>query len=1177
MKNKLKHLLCGISTLCLAGSLVFASPIGSESVQASSNYHSTDGTVHFLTLPDNTDAILLECDGKFGMVDSGEDSDYPHGNDSRYPLRPGVTTGNGYEGRVISYLQELGVNSSNFEFYIGTHPHSDHIGSADEVIRTFHPKRVYIEPYSDKDITDETHLWDNLYVYDQMVSAAKDTGATLIQYFNEDAPLYPETVSVKGSITWIEPEITVDPEPTTAPQPTAAPETTTESERTPESKQAPGSSSLEEFPDSSDTSIDSKDGLQEAPSTSDTEAGTENSSDESSVISSESDPVSDNNTTISDVTVSKAAVSTVHQLSLSEASNLSVASLSTDSTSPGETGSSGSTSSESSVAPPSVISVKLSWGTTDNQSVTLTTGSNSANGTITQIDENHWEYEFRSVPKYDDNKSAYTYKVAPAAADGYSFTPIDDSKFDFSCTLRNKKSETTVPTVSPSADSGVIDEQPDDSVSGTSDNLVTANIPSSDRVVAGSDIDMTNANRNDRAIAGKSSIHDDSTGSVSTPVFYLGDTHKLRIEIMNIGVSRPQPDANYFSLGVKVTNEQTHTTAFLSGDINNYIGAETELASKLGHVNLLKIGHHGCYGSNTYKYIKTLSPNMAVMTGMYNYVSNATIGDEYSTVDTLFAMASRGTPLYVTGWYSNDVKALVFHLNPSLNNNVPSGKSLVATGWLIDGSNTVVYYENGFPTNCSGWKKDLYGNYYYFQNSSIPLMNQFIQDQSTWYYLNEHGRRVTGWVFSGGAYYYMNPSDGSMVTGWIQLNNKWYYLGSNGAMYTGTHTIDGSEYTFDSSGAMVTSLWVGNHYYGSDGKWIPNYHNTNWRKDANGFWYIRANGSYPVNTWELIDGTWYYFDQRGYMVTGWLRLGSNWYYLNTDGSLHIGWLKLGNDSYYMDSSGVMITGWGNVSGSWYYFTGSGAMYGKGWHVINNKYYYMYNSGRTAINTWIGDSYVDGSGAWIPGKARYSTGWIQDGARWWYRHQDGRFTKDNWEFINNNWYFFDQSGWMVTGWLKRGNTWYYLSGSGAMATGWINLGGTWYYLNGNGAMASNTWIGSSYVNGSGAWVPNQLSIQTGWIRSGSQWWYRHQDGSFTRNGWEFINGRWYYFNQSGWMVTGWIRLGNTWYYLSSSGAMATGWINLGGTWYYLYGSGAMAANTRIGSWYVNYSGAWVPGR
>ena len=74
----------------MAGSLVFASPSGISTVQAAttdSTFHSTDGTIHFLTLNHNTDAILIECDGKFGMVDSGEDNDYPDGSDPRYPDR----------------------------------------------------------------------------------------------------------------------------------------------------------------------------------------------------------------------------------------------------------------------------------------------------------------------------------------------------------------------------------------------------------------------------------------------------------------------------------------------------------------------------------------------------------------------------------------------------------------------------------------------------------------------------------------------------------------------------------------------------------------------------------------------------------------------------------------------------------------------------------------------------------------------------------------------------------------------------------------------------------------------------------------------------------------------------------------------------------------------------------
>ena len=42
----------------------------------------------------------------------------------------------------------------------------------------------------------------------------------------------------------------------------------------------------------------------------------------------------------------------------------------------------------------------------------------------------------------------------------------------------------------------------------------------------------------------------------------------------------------------------------------------------------------------------------------------------------------------------------------------------------------------------------------------------------------------------------------------------------------------------------------------------------------------------------------------------------------------------------------------------------------------------------------------------------------------------------------------------------------------MTTGWLNLGNTWYYLRADGSMASNTWIGNSYVDGSGAWTSSR---------------------------------------------------------------------------------------------------------
>jgi len=299
-----------------------------------------------------------------------------------------------------------------------------------------------------------------------------------------------------------------------------------------------------------------------------------------------------------------------------------------------------------------------------------------------------------------------------------------------------------------------------------------------------------------------------------------------------------------------------------------------------------------------------------------------------------------------------------------------------------------------------------------------------------------------------------------------------------------------------------------------------------WIRNGNRWWYRHADGSYTTNGWEVINGAWYYFDGAGWMVTGWLKRPSGWYYLTGSGAMATGWIQLGSTWYYLNESGTMLA-----------------------------------------DTWIGNNYVDGSGAWIPGKVKAQAGWIQSGNRWWYRHADGSYTTNGWEVI-------DGAGWMVTGWVKLSGTWYYLTGSGAMATGWIQTGGTWYYMNASGAMVTDTWIGNNYVDGSGAWIPGKVKAQAGWVQSGSRWWYRHADGSYTRNNWEMINGSWYYFDGAGWMATGWLKLGNNWYYLNpGNGAMVTGWLQLGSTWYYMNGSGAMETDTWIGNSYVDANGVW----
>ena len=144
--------------------------------------------IHILSFLNAGDAIVVESSGRFGMVDSGESNDYPDGSDPRYPYRPGTTIGCGVEDEVLSYLDFLEVTEDNFDFYIGTHPHSDNIGTAGMIIRKYKPSKVYTPRYSDSYMTSSWGLWDNQYVYDNLVSAAEEVGADLYLDFDENAP-----------------------------------------------------------------------------------------------------------------------------------------------------------------------------------------------------------------------------------------------------------------------------------------------------------------------------------------------------------------------------------------------------------------------------------------------------------------------------------------------------------------------------------------------------------------------------------------------------------------------------------------------------------------------------------------------------------------------------------------------------------------------------------------------------------------------------------------------------------------------------------------------------------------------------------------------------------------------------------------------------------------------------
>ena len=177
-KKQIKETLVFISLVLL---LVSGLLIPAVQADTSSN------RIHFINTKgvSGSDAIILESNGHYALIDMGEDYDFPDGSNPRYPSRVGISRQNDYvlEDRLFRHMKYLGIQK--LDFILGTHVHSDHIGSADEVLKRYPVDRFYLKRYSDERITSKWRLWDNLFNYDNAVKTALERGVTLVQDITE--------------------------------------------------------------------------------------------------------------------------------------------------------------------------------------------------------------------------------------------------------------------------------------------------------------------------------------------------------------------------------------------------------------------------------------------------------------------------------------------------------------------------------------------------------------------------------------------------------------------------------------------------------------------------------------------------------------------------------------------------------------------------------------------------------------------------------------------------------------------------------------------------------------------------------------------------------------------------------------------------------------------------------
>ena len=399
------------------------------------------------------------------------------------------------------------------------------------------------------------------------------------------------------------------------------------------------------------------------------------------------------------------------------------------------------------------------------------------------------------------------------------------------------------------------------------------------------------------------------------------NTH-ITLGDMDVQILPTDPAENYKKTGVRDANLIAYTakvsafgrSAYLAADLEAGGGYEDRLAPIIGHVDMLKAGHHGLPTSNSVAFMKALSPSMIAQTG-----------PEWYTPDNLTQSVIGGNSSWVPMmdlWSSAHIPALIATFGPS----GISYNDLSSASWGHEYgalSPRAWWFVGGRPSATNGWWKGASGNWYYFAGRASSVVSQWVYDGGQWYWMDATGAMATGWIHDGKSWYYLDSAGHPSSSGWKWIDGAWYYLDA-GRARTGWMFDRGQWYWLDSINAKMATGWTqvdGQWYYmGSSGAMA-----TGWMSSG-GTWYYLSGSGAMVTGWGRVSGSWYYFSATGAMATGWFQDGStSWYYAGSSGSMMTGWLNSGGAWYYLSSSGALATGWVLDSGAWYYMDDTGAM------------------------------------------------------------------------------------------------------------------------------------------------------------------------------------------------------------------------------------------------------------
>ena len=541
------------------------------------------------------------------------------------------------------------------------------------------------------------------------------------------------------------------------------------------------------------------------------------------------------------------------------------------------------------------------------------------------------------------------------------------------------------------------------------------------------------------------------------------------------------------------------------------------------------------------------------------------------------------------------------------------------------------YYVDFNGKILKGWINTGYFYYYADPTTGILAKNKWLQINGTTYYF-DYFRMATGYVETDKGVFKFSDS-GAMIEKvnpgtWFKDSdfNAWQYVNADGTLFNGSKLVlNGTTYYFMADGKGGALGWYGlaenrnwydydtNTWYWTNATGTGFDTKDGWKKSADGKFGYVENGKL-VTGFKMIDGKGYIFWNNGCLSKGVTNYEGKAIVIDDNGNpvdYQEGWNTLGDESFYIKNGVALMDTF--VDG--YYFsndglTHTGIYYGSSssdvalvhgklaknqWidlvyskcyvdengHIVKNQWvgnHYVDRYGYMVKDTWIGDRYVDANGEYKPnGSTSQETKaeWKQLNGKWWYQHKDGTWTKNDFETIQGQTYYFDGNGYMVTGWKEINNKLYFFYASGVMAK---NVWQGAYYLGSDGVMLTNAFTSDGYyVGADGAYVRNQKVTVDG------KTYYLNADGKVAKNQWSgdyyldgngnpYIN-RWagsYWCGEDGkYVKSSWVD--DSKYYVGSNGIYVTNqWVGD----YYLNGAGLITKNAWVGSYWCGEDGKYV---